>query len=407
MTITLIGLGSLALVLFIMKVFNYVAQPPEITAYAAPEGDEITDDTPEIQHQTSRPSSSSQAQVKVIAAVNASDVAIVNPDIDFDIPTEAISSGTDIGTGFGTGSGEGGGGVPGIMNKRCDANDRMKRILESGGNEKCEEAVVKSLKWLATKQNSDGSWGDGQYKASMTGLALLAYLAHCETPMSEEFGDNVLSGMTYLVDLAMKSPVVSHCPQANEVSYDHAVATYALCEAYTFCKMLGIPSLDNLEQAATKAVDKILESQVKTGPGKGSWSYLYKSDPGSHHDLSVMGWNVQALKAAEHANLKPTTGNISAALRNGLSYLRAASQANGTFSYGQGGANRYSLTGVGLLSLQMVGHGTDKSANAGFDWIKKNASSTFWGSDNSTGTAPQKAFVSGNTYMIYYPSQEA
>ena len=28
----------------------------------------------------------------------------------------------------------------------------------------------------------------------------------------------------------MKSPVISLVPQMNEVSYDHAIATYALCE---------------------------------------------------------------------------------------------------------------------------------------------------------------------------------
>ena len=33
----------------------------------------------------------------------------------------------------------------------------------------------------------------------------------------------------------------------NEVSYDHAIATYALCEAYTFCKQMDIPSIANLD----------------------------------------------------------------------------------------------------------------------------------------------------------------
>ena len=38
----------------------------------------------------------------------------------------------------------------------------------------------------------------------MTGISLLAYLAHCETPLSEEFGENVLKGISFLVDLGMK-----------------------------------------------------------------------------------------------------------------------------------------------------------------------------------------------------------
>ena len=50
--------------------------------------------------------------------------------------------GMDIGDGCGTGTGDGdGGGSPGSISKRCDLNDRMKRITENGGTPQCEEAV--------------------------------------------------------------------------------------------------------------------------------------------------------------------------------------------------------------------------------------------------------------------------
>ena len=57
-----------------------------------------------------------------------------------------------------------------VLSKRCDLNDRMTRITDNGGTPKCEEAVVKSLKWLPKQQNRDGSWGDGpqHYKCAMT-----------------------------------------------------------------------------------------------------------------------------------------------------------------------------------------------------------------------------------------------
>ena len=44
----------------------------------------------------------------------------------------------------------------------------MKRITENGGTPQCEEAVVKSLRWLKKQQNGNGSWGEGQFRASMT-----------------------------------------------------------------------------------------------------------------------------------------------------------------------------------------------------------------------------------------------
>ena len=106
-----------------------------MVAYATQEGDNPDIDTPEVTQTTQRPSSSStSAQVKVIAAVATADVAVVNPDIEVDVPSEELSMGIDIGDGFGTGTGDGdGGGIPGIISKRCDLNDRMKRITENGG----------------------------------------------------------------------------------------------------------------------------------------------------------------------------------------------------------------------------------------------------------------------------------
>ncbi len=103
-----------------------------MVAYATQEGD---NPDIEVTQTTQRPSSSSTAaQVKVIAAVATADVAVVNPDIEVDVPSEELSMGIDIGDGFGTGTGDGDrGGIPGIISKRCDLNDRMKRIAENGG----------------------------------------------------------------------------------------------------------------------------------------------------------------------------------------------------------------------------------------------------------------------------------
>ena len=35
-----------------------------------------------------------------------------------------------------------GGGIPGIVSKRCDLNDRMKRITENGGTPQCEDCLL-------------------------------------------------------------------------------------------------------------------------------------------------------------------------------------------------------------------------------------------------------------------------
>ncbi len=399
-SVSFLGVALMGLLLYLVHIIAAIPEDPPMVAYATQEGDNPDIDTPEVTQTTPRPSSSSAAaQVKVIAAVASADVAVVNPDIEVEVPSEELSTGIDIGDGFGIGTGDGdGGGIPGILSKRCDLNDRMKRITENGGTPQCEEAVVKSLRWLKKQQNGNGSWGDGQFKASMTGITLLAYLAHCETPLSEEFGENVLKGISFLVDLGMKNPVISEQPGLKEVCYDHAVATYALCEAYTFCKQMDIPSISNLERVVVKAVDRILDAQCPNG----GWAYSYNNRINPNIDLSVTGWNVQALKAAEHGGIKPTKGEIRTALRKAAMYCRKNVMPDGKFSYKENGENpRSSLVGVGVLSLQMTGNGSDSAARKGLDWIKNNVKTLEWGKGSGTEN------VKSNLYMHYYCVQAA
>ena len=112
--------------------------------------------------------------------------------------------GSGIGSGFGPGSGAGFISLPKIMRSRCSPAERASKMRENGGSDACEVAVKKGLDWLKTKQNPDGSWGAG-HKGGMTGLALLCYLGHCETPDSPAYGENVLKGINYLLELGQKN----------------------------------------------------------------------------------------------------------------------------------------------------------------------------------------------------------
>ena len=403
-SVSALGVAMTGLLLYLANIITFLPEPPSIITYPSENQGPEEPDTPELVRKATRPSNSPAGQqVKVIASSTPLHIAVPIPDLEQDAPTEEFFTGIEIGDGIAFDDGEG----PGwdkpdtdVLSKRCDLNDRMKRITENGGTPQCEEAVVKSLKWLQKQQNRDGSWGDGpqNYKCAMTGLSLLSYLAHCETPLSEDFGDTVLKGISFLVDQGMKSPVISLVPQMNEVSYDHAIATYALCEAYTFCKQMDIPSIANLEQVVTKAVDQIMKGQNANG----GWAYNYNTQPGAHTDLSVTGWNVQALKAAEHGGIKPTKGDIRSTLRKASSYVRKNVMPDGKFAYKENGnMPRSSLVGVGVLSLQMTGNGSDSAARKGLDWIKNNVKTLQWGQGSGTEN------VKSNLYMHYYCVQAA
>lgn len=289
--------------------------------------------------------------------------------------------GSGSGSGFGKGSGMGGGVgmgagvgkmfglIPESMRKRCSKEDRLQRLKESGGTPACDEAVTKGLRWLKANQNSDGSWGD-KNKPAMTGLALLAYLGHCETPASEEFGESSMKGIVYLVNLGMKNngKLGSNLTGQPWV-YEHGIATYALGEAATFCKELKI-EIPGLMEVTEKAGQFIIDNQNKDG----GWAYQFATE-GGHTDTSVVGWQLQALKACSHAKIKYK--GLSSSINKGLDYLSRMQNQNGGFGYSSpsapaGGKSYFSLTGVGALCHQMWGKGNSSEARKGVKYIKEN-----------------------------------
>ncbi len=261
--------------------------------------------------------------------------------------------------------------LPPALRGRCTMDDRLQRIKENGGNPQCEEAVVKGLNWIKGNQKADGSFADGDYKVAMTGLALLAYFGHCETPASVEYGDSCLKGITYLINVGMKNDgrLASNYAQPYW-SYEHAIATYALGEAMTFSKD-GKSEIPYLREITEKAGQFIIDNQnVDNG-----WAYSYALS-GGHTDLSVVGWQIQALRAVSHTDIK--FRGMTKAIELGLKYANShQDKATGGFGYANtnlsGGLDYYTLTGVGMLCNQMWGKGSRSEVSKGAKYLLENS----------------------------------
>jgi hypothetical protein len=303
-----------------------------------------------------------------------------------------FGSGTGSGTGLGMGTGTGKlfGLIPETMRKRCSKEDRLARLKENGGTPECEEAVKKGLQWLKANQNADGSWSisaNGTANTSaMTGLALLAYFGHCETPMSEEFGESCLKGIVYLVDMGVKNkgvltPDVASGTQSSV--YEHAIATYALGEAATFCKELKI-EIPSLMEVTRQAGQFIIDNQNENG----GWAYGYATK-GGHTDSSIVGWQLQALKACHHSKIEYK--GLDSSVRKGLKFLTTLQHENGGFGYNSKDP-RLGLTGVGVLCFQMWGKEKSSEVRKGLKYLKENTSLD-WATANS------------DLYAHYYISQ--
>ncbi|MES2437873.1 MAG: prenyltransferase/squalene oxidase repeat-containing protein [Verrucomicrobiota bacterium] len=295
------------------------------------------------------------------------------------------------GSGFGKGGGAGGGLglgggagklfglIPETMRKRCSKEDRLERLTQNGGTPACEDAVMKSLRWLKSNQSADGSWGEGD-KAGMTGLALLAYFGHCETPVSEEFGDSCMKGIVYLVNLGMQNQGgMIATGGGNGKCYEHAIATYALGEAATFCKELKV-EVPSLMEVTEKAGQFIINNQNKNG----GWAYGYMTDdPGkvrageskAHTDVSITGWQIQALKACSHTGIRYS--GMTTCIGKGLDYLANCQNENGGFGYDNkeptGELKYHTLTGVGMLCNQMWGKGAREEVRNAAKYVMENS----------------------------------
>lgn len=273
-------------------------------------------------------------------------------------------SGGGFGSGIGMGAAGGFVSLPPSMRSRCSATERLEKLRQTGGRPECESAVSKSLEWLKTKQNPDGSWGRAN-RSAMTGLTLLCYLGRCETPDSPFYGDNVMKGILYLIEVSKKNPhgIISENWEGGKGgagTYEHGIATYALGEMYTLAR-LGSKSLPGMREAFEKGVEVIIKNQKPNG----AWTYggteiVYNPGPGGE-DLSVVGWQYQALKAAKNTGLK--INGLHSAIDKCVDYILTKQTKDGGF----GRANRdehynqWSLSGCGILGLQTLGKGQKKA----------------------------------------------
>ena len=185
---------------------------------------------------------------------------------------------------------------------------------------------------------------------SNTGLAILAFLVHGETPASKEFGPTVQNAMQFLINCLTKKKdkkgneyVTFRGTDSNE--YATLIATYALCEAY------GMTRNPNTKLVAEQTLQRIVDNQSPTG----GWDYsMVKTS--IRDDMSYAGWALQALKAGKMAGLHPK--GLDECIKKAIKCLKTRNfdAKHGGFNYIAGGTAT-GLTATGCLAMQLLGFG--------------------------------------------------
>jgi hypothetical protein len=244
------------------------------------------------------------------------------------------------------------------------AATREQTLRTNGGTRETEAAVSRGLIWLSAQQLADGSWQlDGNIKSKIagTGIALLPYLAagYTHRSVTKDPKDKWAGRFPKQVEAGLKYLISKQTPFGDfhsDTMYEHAIATMALCEAY------GMTADKSLQSQAQAAVDYIQFAQHPAG----GWRY----QPGLAGDVSVTGWQVQALKSAFLAGLKVRKDVLNRAEKF-LDSCAAGNPPGSTYGYEKRGSLP-SMTAVGLLSRLYLGWGPKNPALiAGIDELKK------------------------------------
>ena len=246
--------------------------------------------------------------------------------------------------------------APGNMSNRSGSG-REASIGAYGGQwgKFAEAAVLRALEWLRINQNQDGSWGTHD-KEAMAGLGILTYLAHGETTASEKYGQTVERAIRYLVARQNEKGEFAKT-DTTAGTYSQAICVYALGEAY------GMTRIPSLKSAMERGVQVLIDGQQPKG------GYDYKFAKGTRRDTSLGGWCCQAMKAAYIAGAE--NAGLHEAMEKAVQDMKSAQKEDGSFYYSQigGSHSSQSITGVAVLSLQLLGHAGDKETKSGLNFL--------------------------------------
>jgi hypothetical protein len=225
-----------------------------------------------------------------------------------------------------------GGGAAGPYGQR-------RRSSGPGGRPPATQAAVDhALRWLRDHQDEDGRWdcdqfmkhddpakpqcngpGNPVHDVGVTGLALLAFLGDGNSMRAGPYRDTVRRAVLWLRSQQQDNGRFGGAASSDFV-YDHAIAAYAMCEAY------GLSQYQLLRDCAQRGVD-YLESHRNP---YGVWRYQPRD---GDNDTSVTGWCVMAYTAAKHFGLQVNTN----ALQLAATWLDQVSDPSGLHGYSKAG----------------------------------------------------------------------
>ena len=283
--------------------------------------------------------------------------------------------------------------LTGAYNARS-GEGRAKALKAGGGGDYTERAVIRALNWLVKVQNDDGSWGDWQddynQKVQLTCLALLAMLAHGETPESERYGEALNKGLKLVLSWADgveaklyggRGRHEAGKNESGEIQYKYndwfAISRIAivLAEGYAITKDPALK--EGMDRVVTRLINEMNPS------GGLGWHWDRRLEKNIDHFALDGGSRLyNALYSAYNAGCEVSgkdyngeTVTIEKAIDRAISAIsKHHACAEGGFSYGVQNDRKtypaagFDATGAGTFYLFLMGY-NGQEAQKGYEWL--------------------------------------
>jgi len=231
--------------------------------------------------------------------------------------------------------------------------------------DRVDPAVESALEYLARVQKSDGSFPESYGDSTgIPALAGMAFLSKGHLPTEGPYAEALNRSIDFVLANQSKEGLFEKGNAGSGPMYAHNIATLFLSEV---SGMVDPQRQKKIAEALPPALKLILKAQAvkKEERHQGGWRY----HPGSSDsDTSCSGWALMALRSAKLNGAAVPDESIDAA----VGYLaRHQDDKEGAFGYMGYGDHARSLTGMGLLCLELCGkHGTPETVKAA-DYVMK------------------------------------
>lgn len=233
-------------------------------------------------------------------------------------------------------------------------------------------AVERGLRFLQSAQLADGSWlsnyGEEGKNTGIIGLSVLAFLSAGHEAGRGDYGTVIDRAVAFLLRNRKQGMLIRDRDTSHGPMYEHGIATLVLGEVAGMIEE-NRAGFENFTRIHQSAVNLILRAQdvPRDRSYMGGWRYTPTSDQA---DLSVTGWQILALRAAQDAGLSVPQRSIDRAVL----YVKRCASPDGGFLYDplQSRKPNAAMTGTGLLALELCGAFESEEALRAGDWILKN-----------------------------------